>query len=276
MINVVVCDLDGSLMPVSSGLYVKEAIQKRLIQLQEQGKVVILNSARILQGVQPCGKQIQLSDFHGYIISCNGCHALDVATQETLFEYTIPKEEALKIWDICLKYGLNPAISQPEYMLCEDFVIGYQLDRNNCEVDYMVTRRPEYYIHQPIWKCCISETADKVQRSFEKVKQEIENTCHVKVIQSTPTLIDIVPKEADKVVALDRLLNMIGKTWEETTYIGDGTSDAACIENAKLGVTLENGKDACKQVCDLLVPSCDEDGCLVWLDQLLEEEICPL
>ena len=52
MINVVVCDLDGSLMPVSSGLYVKESVKKRLIQLQEQGKIVILNSARILQGNQ--------------------------------------------------------------------------------------------------------------------------------------------------------------------------------------------------------------------------------
>ena len=34
---------------------------------------------------------------------------------------------------------------------------------------------------------------------------------------------------------------------------------------------LENAKEECKEVADMIVPSCYEDGCLIWLDRLLEE-----
>ena len=47
----IVCDLDGSLMPPSDGLFVSKAVQEKLIALQEKGNTVILNSARVFQGV---------------------------------------------------------------------------------------------------------------------------------------------------------------------------------------------------------------------------------
>ena len=170
----IICDLDGSLMPPSSGLYVSEKVKEKLIEIQKHGIMVILNSARIIQGVYPLAKQIQMDDFGGYVISCNGCHVMNVKTNETVFEYQISKKDALFIWKICMKHGLKPGISQPEYMLAEDFAIGYQLDRNNCEVDYLLTRIPKQYIEGPIWKCCISDTKEQLDACFEDVKSEIE------------------------------------------------------------------------------------------------------
>ena len=35
-----------------------------------------------------------------------------------------------------------------------------------------------------------------------------------------------------------------------------------------LGVTLENGCEACKKVAKKIVPSCYEDGCIEWLKEL--------
>lgn len=267
----IICDLDGSLMPPSSGLYVSKEVEKRLIELQEKGIMVILNSARIIQGVYPLAKQICMDKFGGYVISCNGCHAMDAKSHETLFEYKIKDEDALFIWDVSLKNGLNPGISQPKYMLSEDLVEGYQLDRNNCEVDYLLTRTPQKYMNGSIWKCCISETKEKLDESFEIAKTKIEDHCDLKVIRSTPTMVDIIDDSVDKTVAVDILLKMIGIDWKDVSVIGDTNSDLGCIEKAGLGVTLENGSEACKEACDLLVPSCYEDGCIVWLDKLLGE-----
>lgn len=87
----IICDLDGSLMPPSSGLYVSEKVKEKLIEIQKHGIMVILNSARIIQGVYPLAKQIQMDDFGGYVISCNGCHVMNVKTNETVFEYQISK-----------------------------------------------------------------------------------------------------------------------------------------------------------------------------------------
>ena len=49
----IICDLDGSLMPPSSGLYVSEKVKEKLIEIQKHGIMVVLNSARIIQGVYP-------------------------------------------------------------------------------------------------------------------------------------------------------------------------------------------------------------------------------
>lgn len=59
MIRTVVCDIDGSLMPGGGGLYVKDETAQCLIALEEKGISLILNSARIIQGVYPLAKQLK-------------------------------------------------------------------------------------------------------------------------------------------------------------------------------------------------------------------------
>lgn len=78
MIRAIICDLDGSLMPPSSGLYVSKQIRDALIEIQKKGVLVILNSARIFQGIHPLAKQIRMDEFGGYIVSCNGAQVYDM------------------------------------------------------------------------------------------------------------------------------------------------------------------------------------------------------
>ena len=53
MVRTIVCDLDGSLMNPSSGIYVNEAVKEALIQVEKRDVLVVLNSARCFQGVYP-------------------------------------------------------------------------------------------------------------------------------------------------------------------------------------------------------------------------------
>ena len=80
----IVCDLDGSLMPPSDGLFVSKAVQEKLIALQEKGNTVILNSARVFQGVYPLALQIGMDTFGGYLISSNGSHVYDMRTKQVI------------------------------------------------------------------------------------------------------------------------------------------------------------------------------------------------
>lgn len=271
MMRAIICDLDGSLMPPSSGLYVSKEVEEKIIELEKRGILVILNSARVIQGVYPLAKQLHMEEFGGYCISCNGCHCMNVRSNETVFEYPIEKEAAIFIWETCKRYGVSPGIAQPEFMLARDMVIGYELDRHNCEVDYLLTNSPKKYIEGPIWKCCISSTKETLDVCFEALKEEIEQHTGLKVLRSTPTMVDIIDGGVDKLVAVDHLLNKLKIDWNDVSVIGDTNSDLGCIEKAGLGVTLENGSEACKVACDLLVPSCFDEGCRVWLDRLLEE-----
>lgn len=270
-IKAVLCDLDGSLMNPSAGLYVSKEIEDRLIQLQEKGVMVILNSARTFQGVYPLSEQIHMEKYGGYCISCNGCHIYDVVKKETVFEYTVDKDTMLDIWKICLDRNIESGFTQPEYCVASHMSKGFDLDRDNCMVDYMVTYTPEKYADGSIWKVCASASIEMMDEHFNDIKNIIEKKYPVLAVRSTPYMGDIVNVESNKLVAATRLLDMLHISWDEVSVIGDGTSDADCIREAGLGVTLENGNAACKSVANMVVPSCFEDGCIQWLDYLLEE-----
>ena len=126
-------------------------------------------------------------------------------------------------------------------------------------------------------KQLISDAEEKLQGQIDKlttledVKSEIESYCDLKVIRSTPTMVDIIDNKVDKTIAVDRLLNKLNIKWSDISVIGDTNSDLGCIQKAGLGVTLENGSEACKDAADMIVPSCYDDGCIMWLDRILED-----
>lgn len=270
MVKAIICDLDGSLMPPSSGLYVSEDVKNALIKVQEKGILVILNSARVFQGVHPLAKQIGMDRFGGFIISSNGCHVYDALKQETVFEYSIEKEMALSMWKDCLALDVSPGIAQPDYMISYSYTLGYELDHYNCDLDYIVTAHPERFVSVGAYKFCFSEAQGKLDVCFDQVKDSLSKY-PVKVYHSTPTMCDVVHEESDKFVSTDRLLKLLSIDWQDVSYIGDSLNDLECIERAGLGVSLENAKEACKKAAKLIVPSCQEDGCLVWLEGLLNE-----
>ena len=271
MTKILFCDLDGSLMNPSAGLYVCEDVKEKLIELQKKGILIVLNSARTFQGVYPLSKQLEMEKYGGYCISCNGSHVYDVMKKETVFEYTVNKEIAFEIWKQGLDKGLAAGFTQPDYCVASYMSHGFNLDRDNCMVDYMVTYNPENYSNGSIWKGCISGSEERMDTYFDLIKENIESRYPIEATRSTPYMGDFVNKESSKYIAASRLLDILNLTWDEASVIGDGTSDVECIEAAGYGVTLENGNTACKKVADKVVPSCYENGCLEWLDSLLED-----
>lgn len=268
----IICDIDGSLMNPSSGLYVKEEIRDKIIQLEQKGILVILNSARTFQGVQPLAKQLQMEQFGGYCISCNGCHVYDMKEKKTVFEYTIDASICLELWSRLSNEGIQPGFTQPDYVVCEELTEGYYLDKENCQVDYILTHNPKSYCTHSIWKCTMSESKEKLDACFDSLKEELEKKYPLLIVRSTPTMADMVHRDSSKKKACSKLLESLGIDWSDVSYIGDGLADYECIQAAGLGVCLENGKKECKEVADMVVPSCYEDGCIEWLNYLLEEE----
>ena len=266
--KVIVCDLDGSLMNPSSGLFVSANVKNHLIQVQKKGVHVILNSARCFQGVYPLSKQIQMQDFNGYIISCNGAHCYCVQTNQTIFEYCISHEDAFKIWRYGLEHGFGVGFSQPDYFVANKMTKGFKLDMQNCDVDYILTNHPKKYLKKSIWKVCISDTKEKIDACYESMKKEIESLCDVKVVHSTDTMIDIIHKDCEKLNSVERLLREIHTSFKDVSAIGDGISDTTVLKACGYGVTLENGCKECQEVADKIVPSCYEDGCIEWLKEL--------
>lgn len=239
MVRTIVCDLDGSLMNPSSGIYVNEAVKEALIEVEKKNVLVILNSARCFQGVYPLSKQILMQDFGGYVISCNGAHCFDVKMKKTMFEYVISNNDVSFIWQYAQKHNLGVGYSQSDYFVANKMTHGFELDMHNCDVDYILTNHMEKYLKGSVWKVSISDSKSRIDSIYDEMKSIIELNCNVKVVHSTDTMIDIIHKDCEKLNSVNRLLKNLEISWKDVSSIGDGSSDAPVLEASGLGVTLE-------------------------------------
>lgn len=272
MKRLIVCDIDGSLMPPSAGLTVSTAVQDRLIALEKQGDVVVLNTARVFQGAYSLAKQVKMDVFGGFIIASNGCQIYEVSSQKDIYKACMDQEQVKWLWELATSMDIGFGFSQKDCFVCNRMEEGFQLDQKNCDVDYIITNHFEKYMKDDIVKCAFAASEAKLVKSMSEIEDEIKKRTDFTVIKSTPLLYDIINQQESKYRAVEILLNLLGADWNDVTAIGDGYSDVEIIQRAGFGCTLENGKQECKEVADLIVPSCYEDGCLVWLDKLLEEK----
>ena len=101
-------DLDGTL--TNSKKEVSEPTIKALIQIQEQGKKVVLASGRPTRGVVPLAEKLHLKDYGSYILSFNGGRITDCRTGQVIYNKTIPDDVALPLAQI-----FSPTQKIPSY-----------------------------------------------------------------------------------------------------------------------------------------------------------------
>lgn len=270
--KVLVCDLDGSLFEATKLPIVSDRCKELLVKLQQQGVIIVLNTARIFHGCYPLAKHLELHKYGGYLVCCNGAMVYDMAKEETIFLEDIDRDDALAMWDYAIhEKGCNFAIAQPEYMVTNAEKHGFAIDREACNIDYLCTYYPEKRITAPIWKCAIAMSKEYLDVNFNDLKESMEAKFPYKVVRSAERYVDISRKHCDKVFALNHLFDLLQVKWEDACILGDGNSDAEMIRLAGYGVTLENGSDLCKKHAKRIVPDILEDGCCVLFEELLGE-----
>ncbi|MBB5183078.1 HAD hydrolase family protein [Catenisphaera adipataccumulans] len=271
-LNTVILDIDGSLMPIGGGIHVKESVKNALIEVEKKGYTFIINSARESQGVLPLAHQLEMEKYGGYVISFSGALGTDMKTGEQFLQYPIPDQKAERLWQIALSYDFVPCIGTEEFMIVRDWTEGYGIDFGNGGTDFVVTPRYQKFMTDTVWKGCVSGEPEALTKAFPNLKKDLA-ALGLDAIQSIPSTVDVFQHGVSKMRALDELFEKIGIGWQSCTAIGDTDGDAECIRKAAYGVTPANGSAFCKEAADFVVPSVDEDGCLVWLNQLIEGKI---
>ena len=92
------------------------------------------------------------------------------------------------------------------------------------------------------------------------------------MVRSTDTIIDITPQGCSKAAAVEAVLDMLGRSFDDAAAIGDGGIDVQLIRRSGLGVTLENGSAECRQAAQLIVPGCEQEGCMTLIEALIAQK----
>lgn len=101
--QVIVLDLDGTL--TNSKKEITEPTRQALIDIQKNGKTVVLASGRPINGVAPLAKQLRLQDFRGYMLSFNGARVTRCSDGKIIYNKQIPPEMIRPICDIVRSYA---------------------------------------------------------------------------------------------------------------------------------------------------------------------------
>ena len=72
--------------------------------------------------------------------------------------------------------------------------------------------------------------------------------------------VEINDKNAHKGNAIRQLAQHLGLEMSQVLAFGDGSNDITMLQEAGIGVCMENGLDSVKAIADYITDSCDEDG----------------
>ena len=113
--------------------------------------------------------------------------------------------------------------------------------------------------------CCDPENMDNVRKFAESVCGR-----DIKIIQSSPFFLEILPPQNSKGNSLKRLCQMVGVQLENSVAAGDYENDSDMLMVAGIGAAVENAQDGLKEIADIILPSCEENA-IAHLIEFLEE-----
>ena len=260
--QVIVLDLDGTL--TNSKKEITEPTRQALIDIQKNGKTVVLASGRPINGVAPLAKQLRLQDFGGYMLSFNGARVTRCSDGKIIYNKQIPPEMIRPICDIVRSYAEQGVdlITYTDTTIISA-IAPNQYTRIESGINRMEIYQPDDFVSYsdfPINKLLVPGPADVLQELMKLLKEKYHGLLNIYL--SEPYFLEIMPQNIDKAHSLQKLLNSIGLTADSMICCGDGFNDLSMIEYAGLGVAMENAQPIIKDSADFITRSNDEDGVL--------------
>lgn len=253
-------DLDGTL--TNSRKEITSATRAALIEIQKNGKKVVLASGRPTYGVVPLAGQLDLQVYGGYILGFNGGQITDCRSGRMIYNKTLPVN--------CIRPVFELVKTHPEAAVItyhEDEILAGMQPNEYTELESRINHMPirvlddfPEEIHFPINKLLV--TGDPAV--MEMIEKELKRMFHsaLNIYRSDPFFVEVMPQKIDKAYSLHRLVTGIGLKADNVICCGDGYNDITMIEYAGLGVAMENAQPLVRSTADYITKSNDEDGVL--------------
>lgn len=261
-IKMIVCDVDNTIIP--SGY---DAMSRRTAgvfkKAMEKGIRVVLNTGRHYTFLQESLFDDLPLDLIGTI---NG--ACVVKRDGTIIEsHQMSETNMNTITDICIAHeiglGFKFADAIVTYANHDKFVDGYvgKYSPNYHKVIDDTEKRTYHQKHgYPLGTFLIGDEA-----IIEPFNQMIPD---LKFAWSYKDGYDVFLKSVNKSTSIERILREYGLQWENVIGFGDAGNDTAFIEKSGIGVAMGNAKDDVRAHCDIVAPTCLEDGVAAVLEEL--------
>jgi hypothetical protein len=252
-IKMVAIDLDGTLLREDKTPHPRVA--PALKEALEAGLTVVLASGRMIGGMLPYARELQVS---GPIVSCNGGYVVDEAHQEIhhfCLKDTI-RDEVLAFVDE-RDLHLNVYLRDEIYFSRESEWGDIYLSRVK-DVTPSVLASKELKRIQPT-KMLIMDTAENSRQHREELERRISPET-VAIVASEPEYLEFLPPHVNKGEGVRTVAERLGFTMENVAAIGDFLNDLEMVKKAGFGAAVENAHPQVRESASQTYPSNEEGG----------------
>lgn len=268
--QMLVLDLDGTL--TNSRKEITEPTRNALIEIQREGKKVVLASGRPIFGVLPLAEKLHLDHFGSYILSYNGARITRCPDGTDIYNKTLPPEIIPVVYDIAASFPGVDLLSYNNSHILSGIAVNKYTEQESFLNKMPVAEIPDFvgHLNFPVNKLLAAGDPDIMEKMMEALKKRFHT--FLNIYRSEPFFLEIMPKKIDKAYSLQKLLNSIGMTADQMICCGDGYNDVSMIEYAGLGVAMENAQSIVKDTADFITRSNDDDGILHVIEKFMKEK----
>ena len=280
MYKLVAIDLDGTLLNSYGSVSQKnkETIKKAI----EKGTQIVIASGRPLSSARSFANEIGANH---YIVCGNGSALYDIKKEQILYNKFIERNKVLQIIKICEENSIFYSL------YTENLIISKALNYNILFFNNENKKTPDdrktnikiiddiykYVQDNPnigILKITICDENKIIFGGIIKKLREIKNidvldiqhmarkyiTSGTEEVKIEYHYTEITSQNVNKWSALEELARILQIKPEEIIAIGDNINDKEMVQNAGLGIIMDNGAPYIKELADVIVANNNEDG----------------
>ncbi len=289
MYKLIAIDLDGTLL--NSYGEISDKNKKAIKKAKENGIQVVIASGRHITSVKSFAKEIKSEN---YSICGNGAILYDMKNDEILYNKFINKEKILEIIDVCEQNSIYYNIYTETEILTRTIAYSalfYKQENEKKDSKYQTNIKvvedlynfvkndnSKNYIKVTIYDDNLSIFNRIIQKLREIEDIDVLDVGHmsrkmIKVnnedVEIKYYYTEITKNDVNKWNAIKVLMNKLNIRANEVVAIGDNVNDKEMLENAGLGVVMENSAEYVKEFGNIVVKDNDSDG----VAQAIEEYV---
>ena len=218
--QVLVLDLDGTL--TNSKKEITEPTRKALIEIQQEGRIVVLASGRPINGVVPLAEELDLKKYGGYMLSFNGARITQCSTGRLIYNKTVPPEVIRPIYEsVRDQEGVNIiSYSDTEIFSAKEPGRYTMLESRINDMEVIVSEDFPSILPPSVNKLLLPGEPEVLEALMPHLKETYHGL--LSIYRSEPFFLEIMPQNIDKATSLQKLLNSLGMTADEMICCGDG------------------------------------------------------
>jgi len=267
-----VADMDGTLLNDDKQLSEKDI--QTIKKLPDFGIQFAIATGRHDSMIKSYLKHL---DLKVPVISCNGAMVREPFTDQVLLAEALPKEQSLKVIDVCKErkvdfhiYGHDSIFGESlshKMLYYQDLNKKLPSDERTKLVTVPDCKDIVVNASEPIYKFIIISDKNNYQ---PPIIDRISKIDGLTACQSMPMFCDVMKGGISKAYALQKLSESLDINREEIVAIGDQLNDIDLIEYAGLGIAVANAEDALKEKADVVTISTNnEDAVSEAIERLL-------